>query len=386
MSAVPATPDLDESPPVVAREGQSGPACGAADAPVSLPAARRADRRRGAGLSRLGQPSAERTGAGPGHKPRLQSLRDGGVVNLPVLELQHSIGNMRFGRPASTGPAALGRDAAAPGLGFRALQSVCHITGRDITVPEHHSDQPPPAAVLSPAAVQPLQAAAQSACSGHEQLIIDAATQPSDESSGALVVVIDSDSDADSQRAVGPSLNPETPSHAAAAGAPGGARLGRRSSVVAGRLPDARVANAQDAAAAQPPASPRTAAELPDAGVASPCRQVASACEHGHEEPAAVAMRSTDAEPRLDPARAAACRRAFRRFGKQQAAFDCTDRCMNRPLSRRKAMTQSECNLVESLTCQHSRMCVPRIVEMRIRTEGGRLCPAAGSQMHHINC
>ncbi len=71
-------------------------------------------------------------------------------------------------------------------------------------------------------------------------------------------------------------------------------------------------------------ADPTARAES-EIAVMQPCHQPATSTGSDPAEPAAP--QSPEAEPKLDPVRAAACRRTFRRFGKQQAAFDCADRC-----------------------------------------------------------
>ena len=136
----------------------------------------------------------------------------------------------------------------------------------------------------------------------------------SDGSSGALVVVIDSDSDseADSEERRG------TPSEPGNLAAPPSGEAQADNSVYHG------------VAAAQPACE--TLPEMPQpsgqAAATSSCGIVErrNALPPPSREQAALLAPNAEAELRADPARVASCRWALRRFAKQQAAFDCADR------------------------------------------------------------
>ena len=138
------------------------------------------------------------------------------------------------------------------------------------------------------------------------------------------MVDIDSDGDADSQGPVGDSQPAVVP--ALADSPPATAELVLQTSAVPDHALHEAVFVTQHVLASPPPAHPGARAESHGAHV-QPCHQLVTST--GNDSPAeqAAAQQSPEAEPRLDPARAAACRRTFRRFGKQQAAFDCADRC-----------------------------------------------------------
>ena len=150
----------------------------------------------------------------------------------------------------------------------------------------------------------------------------------SDGSSGALVVVIDSDSESDAEtdtnerqetlarpKIVAKSEVPHAPSRGALAEPPAPAGVAAAAQPTRERPPQPRF-NA--------PVKPETAC-LAAAESFGDVAQHREALMPGAGQ-AALPAPSAAAELLANPARVATCRRTFRRFGKQQAAFDCADR------------------------------------------------------------
>ena len=166
----------------------------------------------------------------------------------------------------------------------------------------------------------------------------------SDGSSGALMVVIDSDSDseADSEERKG------TPSE-----------LGNPAAPPFGEAPADNTVHA-GVAAAQPACE--TLPEMPEpsgrAAATSSCGIVErrNALPPPFGEQAALLAPSAEAELRADPARVASCRWALRRFAKQQAAFDCADRCVE-VLSA--GLGEHQTSFINMMTSEHF-ACRPR--------------------------
>jgi len=175
----------------------------------------------------------------------------------------------------------------------------------------------------TPASVPQAAAGQPASCRRSGRHNADMTTQPScsEDSSGALVVDIDSDGDAESGESVRAS---EPGLLLAAAEASAAAALVHHSTAPAAEAPQQAVSGSQHAPTSPNQAQPTTRAQS-EGGVVQPGHQpVASIGEVPADQ---AAPPSPEAEPKLDPVRAAACRRTFRRFGKQQAAFDCADRC-----------------------------------------------------------